>query len=104
VWDLYRALREHVVYVHVKDYRRVADTEAGSEGVAACFPGEGEGYVAEIVQDLLQTGYAGGFSIEPHITSVIHLDQQADDPELAYRTYVEYGRRLEELLEASGAA
>ena len=101
VWELYRALRENIVYVHIKDYKRA---DAGAEGTTACFPGEGEGYVPEIITDLLQTGYDGGFSIEPHITSVIHLDQTAEDPELGYRTYVEYGRRLEELIDQTGGS
>jgi sugar phosphate isomerase/epimerase len=92
-WDYYSKVREHVVYVHVKDY------EVGPDGKEkAVFPGEGRGHVREIVRDLLERGYDGGFSIEPHITSVIHLGKEAADPELAYRTYVEYGRRLERLV------
>ena len=49
--------------------------------------------------DLFEHGYDGGFSIEPHITSVIHLGQDAADPELAYRTYVEYGQLFTKLAE-----
>lgn len=92
-WDYYSKVREHVVYVHVKDYRIEPD---GKE--KAVFPGEGRGSVREIVRDLIERGYDGGFSIEPHITSVIHLGTEAADPELAYRTYVEYGRRFERLV------
>jgi sugar phosphate isomerase/epimerase len=96
-WGYYREVREHVVYVHVKDYVPGPD---GKE--KAVFPGEGRGAVREIVADLLGRGYGGGFSIEPHITSVVHLKQEAADPELAYRTYVEYGRRLEALVRSLG--
>ena len=46
------------------------------------------------VADLLARGYRGGLSIEPHITSVVHLSQEAADPEIAFRTYIEYGKRL----------
>ena len=95
-WDYYRGVREEIVYVHIKDYLPKEDPEAED---AACYPGEGCGYVREICSDLLQSGYDGGFSIEPHITSVIHLQQEASDPEAAYRTYVQYGRRLEALLQ-----
>jgi sugar phosphate isomerase/epimerase len=92
-WEYYRAVREHVVYVHVKDYI------VGKDGKEqAVYPGEGKGAVREIARDLLDRGYRGGFSIEPHITSVVHLRQEATDPNLAYRTYIEYGRRLERLL------
>jgi len=92
-WGYYQMVRDHVAYVHVKDY---VLGPGGKE--QAVFPGEGKGAVREIARDLLGRGYQGGFSIEPHITSVIHLGKTASDPELAYRTYVEYGRRFEKLL------
>ncbi len=92
-WQFYEAVSEHVVYVHVKDY---VLGQGGKE--KAVFPGEGKGHVREIVGDLIQRGYSGGFSIEPHITSVIHLGKEAADPELAFKTYVEYGRQLERLV------
>ena len=100
VWDLYRELRDSIAYVHIKDYQPTEESDDNPEGVVACFPGEGEGYVVEIIKDLLNSGYDGGFSIEPHITSAIHLHQTASDPELGYRTYVEYGRRLVKILES----
>ncbi len=93
-WEYYTKVRDHVVSVHIKDYE---DCSGGKE--KATFPGEGKGYVREIITDLFRRGYDGGFSIEPHITSVIHTGQEAADPELAYRTYVEYGRKLEALIE-----
>lgn len=92
-WDFYEKVRDHVVYVHIKDY------VAGPDGKEkAVFPAEGKGYVREIISDLFKQGYDGGFSIEPHITSVIHLGQEAGDPELAYKTYVEYGQKLATLV------
>jgi sugar phosphate isomerase/epimerase len=94
-WDYYEGVRDHVVYVHVKDYT----LSPGKEEVAV-FPGAGDCSVREIISDLFARGYDGGFSIEPHITSVIHLRQEASDPELAYRTYLDYGRRFEALVRA----
>ncbi len=93
-WKLYQALRDQIVYVHIKDYRADRRPIRGEEDLTASFPGEGDCSVGEIVGDLVRSGYDGGFSIEPHITSVIHRNQQAADAELAYRTYVDYGRRL----------
>ena len=93
-WDYYRQVREHVVYVHIKDY--LAPEHKGDE--RASFPGEGICHIREIISDLLSRGYDGGFSIEPHIASVIHRHKDIQDPDLAYRTYIEYGRRLEHLL------
>ncbi len=91
-WEFYRAVKEHIVYIHIKDYKRV------NGGLSACFPGEGVGYVREIVGDLLKGGYDGGFSIEPHLAAVVHLGKEASDPEEAYKLYVQYGRRLEGLV------
>lgn len=94
-WEYYSQVADHIAYVHIKDYK------IGENGEAqAVFPGEGTGAVRRTIEDLLALGYDGGFSIEPHITSVIHLQQEAADPELAYRTYIEYGRKLEELFHA----
>jgi sugar phosphate isomerase/epimerase len=94
-WEYYEPVRDHIAYVHIKDYRVGPD---GKE--SAVFAGEGTCHVRRILVDLFARGYDGGFSIEPHITSVIHLRQEASDPELAFRTYVEYGRRFERLVEA----
>ncbi len=91
-WEYYRAVKEHIVYVHIKDYKTV-------EGqLSACFPGEGVGHVKEITADLIGGGYDGGFSIEPHLAAVVHLGVEATDPEEAYRLYVEYGRRVDKLV------
>ena len=57
--------------------------------------------MAEVIKDLLVSGYDGGFSIEPHMAAVVHLGKTADDPEAAYRLYVEYGRKAQSLVEKS---
>jgi sugar phosphate isomerase/epimerase len=59
--------------------------------------GEGEAMVREIIEDLLESGYDGFVSIEPHIAAVVHTGESSD-PETMYRTYVEYGRRLNEIV------
>ncbi len=92
-WDFYQRVRDNIVYVHIKDYKK----QDGKN--VACFPGEGLGCVKQIISDLLGRGYAGGFSIEPHLAAVIHLAKDAEDPQEAYRLYVEYGRRLQALVE-----
>ena len=65
-WEFYNAVKEHIVYVHIKDGYMDGEKEVYT------FPGEGDGYVKEIVADLLQNGYDGGFSIEPHMAVVFH--------------------------------
>lgn len=94
-WDFYRKVKEHIVYIHIKDALR---PKPGEKEVFT-FPGEGDGCVREIVQDLLKSGYQGGMSIEPHLSAVIHLGKEAESEAKAFETYVEYGRRLMRLIE-----
>jgi len=88
----YRACKEHTVYVHVKDG---TPPKEGEERYT--FPGEGEGKVREVLSDLLESGYDGGISIEPHMAAQVHLGTTAEG-DAAFNTYVEYGRRLERLI------
>ena len=89
-WEYYNAVYNDIVYVHIKDAKRAPG--AAEEEYVYC--GEGEGYVREIVGDLLAKGYDGGFSIEPHLAAIIHTGQQANSEDQLYQTYTEYGRRL----------
>ena len=66
-------------------------------------PGEGDGKVREILNDLKKSDYRGFISIEPHIASVFHEEDDKDiDPiekaKKQLETYVEYGRRLEKII------
>ena len=90
-FDYYAQVKPHVAYVHIKDGRM----ENGK--CVFCYPGEGQGEVLKIVQDLL-TWYDGGISIEPHIAAIVH-EGQSSSPEAMYNCYVEYGRRLMSLVE-----
>ena len=91
-FEFYRAVREHIVYIHIKDGYMDGDKEVYT------FPGEGAGYVKEILTDLLKTGYDGGFSIEPHMAVVFHDPSVKSEGEARYRNYVEYGRRVKQML------
>jgi hypothetical protein len=61
--------------------------------------------VRRILKSLLELGYTGAFSIEPHISAQIHLGTSSSGRE-AEEIYLEYGRRtnamLAQLAEASG--
>jgi sugar phosphate isomerase/epimerase len=95
-WKFYQAVREHVVYVHVKD----CVMEGGK--VRYTFPGEGGGRVRDVAADMLSRGYTGGFSIEPHLAAIVHEGKQASAENSAFSLYVEYGRRLMRLLDELG--
>ncbi len=97
-WQFYSRVKEHVVYVHVKD--GIWDAAAGKGRYT--WPGEGEGDVRRIVKDLLDGGYDGGFSMEPHL-AVVHHDESVSSPdEVRYANYVEYGRRFMKLIDDVG--
>jgi len=89
-WKWYQAVRKDIGYVHIKD-AKILDPDKPE---IYTYPGDGDGYVEEIIQDLLTKGYDGGFSIEPHLAAVVHTGQKADSEEELYKSYVEYGRRL----------
>ena len=97
-WEFYRHVREHIVYVHIKD--GIWDTVKGK--MTYTFPAEGEGDVRRIVKDLLDGGYDGGFSMEPHLAVVLHDQSVKADADIQYANYVEYGRRFMGLLEDIG--
>lgn len=92
-WEYYQKVSQDIVYVHVKDAKKIDGEDL------YCYCGEGDGYVREIVSDLLGKGYDGGISIEPHLAAVIHTGQKADSADQLYQTYTEYGRRLEKIVE-----
>jgi sugar phosphate isomerase/epimerase len=94
-WEYYLKVKEHIVYVHVKDSLRIAP-----EGKTVfTFPGEGDGCVRSVVTDLLASGYTGGLSIEPHLSAIIHEAQEADSQERMYSEYLTYGRKLIAIVE-----
>lgn len=93
-WAYYQEVLESIVYVHIKD-AKIVD---GQEVYTYC--GEGDGYVRDIVGDLLKRGYDGGFSIEPHLAAVIHTGASTQDASELFRSYTEYGRRLMQIVDA----
>ena len=94
-WEWYRHAKPHIGYIHIKDHTGPGTAGKGDH----VWPNEGAGCVEETLVDLLRGGYEGFISIEPHLEAVIHEGEQVGQEEAAYRTYVEYGRRLVKLLE-----
>jgi len=87
--------------VHIKDGRYILESDGISSKVEYTFPGEGDGDVTRIVRDLLQSGYDGGFSIEPHMAVVYHDGSDQSQDEVRYNNYVEYGRRFMRLVKVA---
>ena len=88
---LLRQCPEAIVHVHVKD------SVGSGEQARFTLPGEGESRVAHCLRLLLDHGFAGVWSIEPHLALRPHESRTElgeDGPEL----FAEYGRRLEQLV------
>ena len=93
-WEFYSHVKEHIAYVHIKD----GVWHAENQKSVFTFPGEGDADVPRIVKDLLDSGYDGGISIEPHLAVVFHDASVTAPDDVRYRNYVEYGRRMERLI------
>jgi sugar phosphate isomerase/epimerase len=94
-WEFYSRVKDHVAYVHIKDGR----WDAERNQVVWTMPGEGNGDVRRIVKDLIDGGYDGGISIEPHVAVVFHDQSVQSEAGVRYANYVEYGRRMVKMIE-----
>ncbi len=99
-WEFYSHVKEHIAYIHIKD--GVLNPETGKAVYG--WPGEGDGDVVRIVNDLVAAGYDGGISIEPHMKAVFHDEAKNAEADARYANYVEYGRRMEKIVEAARSA
>ena len=88
--DVLGKILPHVAHVHVKD----AVSRPGQVTYVA--PGDGRAQVAECLRLLLEHGYSGAFSLEPHVVTRPHEGVTADDASTA--PFVRAGEQLQELL------
>ena len=94
-WEFYEHVRDHIVYVHIKD----GTYDVATKKTTYTWPGEGDGDVKKIVADLIKNGYDGGFSMEPHMQLVFHDSAVTAQTQAMYDNYVEYGRRFMKIVE-----
>lgn len=101
-FEFWQTVRDHVVHIHIKDCRYPVGS--ATEPIYT-MPGEGDAAIREILKDAWERGYRGYLAIEPHVATVFHAsDQSRAHEEQCYHSYVEYGRRMEALLESVGCA
>ncbi len=97
-WEFWEHVRDHVVHLHVKDATWVPARNDADYN----WPGEGEGKVRPILTDAFARGYNAGISIEPHMVVVFHdAASKTTNDDATQANFVEYGRRLEELVAAA---
>jgi sugar phosphate isomerase/epimerase len=97
--EFYNNVKEYVHYIHIKDGIYEKETDGIFPQAAFTFPGEGNGQVREVLTDLLQNGYSGGISIEPHMAIVFHDQENSDKDEIQMKNYIEYGNRTMNMVE-----
>ena len=93
-WEFWTQVRDVTAHIHVKD----ASWNPAKNDADYRWPGEGDGRVRDILSDALHRGYDGGISIEPHMVVVFHDAQSKSDDSAIQQNFVEYGRRLEQIL------
>jgi len=101
-FEFWETVRDHVIHIHIKDCRYPE-----IDGVEPIYtmPGKGDAKVAQILSDAKARGYDGYIAIEPHVATVFHVkDQSQVDWQQCYDSYVEYGRKMESLLDSIGWA
>jgi sugar phosphate isomerase/epimerase len=97
-WEFWEHVRDHVVHIHVKD----ATWNPAKNDADYNWPGEGQGQVRAILKDALARGYDAGISIEPHMVVVFHdTEAKAGNDDATRTNFVEYGRRLEQMIEGA---
>jgi sugar phosphate isomerase/epimerase len=94
-WEFWTAVRDATVHIHVKD----ATWNPAKNDADYNWPGEGTGRVRDILSDAFARGYDGGISIEPHLAVVFHDASVQASEQVQYDSYIEYGRRLEKLIQ-----
>ena len=99
-WEFWEHVRDYVAHIHIKD----ATWNPAKNDADYNWPGEGQGQVPKILQDAFARGYDAGISIEPHMVVVFHDAQvKAGNEDATRKNFVEYGRRLEALIQAAKA-
>ena len=91
-WSFYEACKEEIIHVHIKA------AKPGPDGpLVPCYPDQ-DPVQERILSDLAARDYDGWLSIEPHMAAAIHLNKDVEDPETARRVWLDYARRLEQLV------
>ncbi|HSY17310.1 MAG TPA: TIM barrel protein [Candidatus Acidoferrales bacterium] len=94
-WEFWTQVRDHVTHIHIKD----ATWNPARNDADYNWPGEGQGRIRDILKDAFARGYDAGISLEPHMVAVFHDAKiQSTDDAPMQRNFVEYGKRMQQLV------
>ena len=102
-WEFYERVKPFVKHVHIKDCVYIGPSEGIFPKARFTLPGEGNGDVVRIVEDLVKSGYDGFLSIEPHTEAVFHEGSGVSPEEARMAGYIGYGRALMAMVEKARA-
>ncbi len=86
----FQGIRNEFAYLHIKDVRR---KDGGGPSDDYTFCGEGDANIREYLETIiLEDGYDGVISIEPHVAAVVHKSGGVSSPRQMYESYLKYGR------------
>ena len=92
--EFYQKVKHAIAHIHVKD----AIMDDTNERPIYTFAGEGNGNIAFIMKDLLDSGYDGFIAIEPHMGKVFHEETKDEKIDQQYEIYHQFAKKFEELL------
>lgn len=96
-WSFFKIIRHHFDYLHIKDARM---NPLGGRSKEYTYCGQGDARLKEILSKIIiEDGYDGVLSIEPHVASVVHLEGGSATPEKMYDSYLEYGRQFKKIIQ-----
>jgi len=97
-WEFYSRVKPFIKHIHIKDAVYVGPTDGIFPKARFTLPGEGNGDVVRILNDVVVSGWNGFLSIEPHMEIVHHEGDAVSSEEAKAATYIRYGKRLMELV------
>jgi len=95
--EFFKTIRGNFDYVHVKD-AKINPAGGKSEDFAYC--GKGDAMVEKFLSTIiLEDGYDGYVSIEPHIAAMVHKADSGVTEEKKSSSYIEYGKLLIDIID-----
>jgi sugar phosphate isomerase/epimerase len=84
-----------IAHIHIKD---ALPPSTNGRNATFTLPGEGAVPILDCLDYILNQGYQGGISIEPHLALIPH-EGTCDNSDGRQKTYIEYAQRFMKLIE-----
>ena len=95
-FQFFKEVLDHIEYLHIKDAKLI-DGE-----VHYTFPGQGSGYIKEILDYIKSKNKIIPIAIEPHVSVVFHNPSVTATFEDRWKNFIAYGSQFEAMAAAAG--